>query len=209
MKKAIELGQSYTFSDYSKLNYYREDIFAYFGYSFQSEAVTLPQSQGQLDRLESLRQRIEESLPLVTLDSEAARREFLIAPVLMDLIHYTRVKVKVSYPLAVNDQLKGALDYYLQSQNHLLVIEAKDENLQRGFTQLGVELIAIDKAIAQGQQPESERLYGAVSIGNIWQFGFLARENKQITQDLNLYRVPNDLEDLMGILVAIVKGNGE
>ncbi|MBC6479564.1 MAG: hypothetical protein GDA56_19080 [Hormoscilla sp. GM7CHS1pb] len=205
MTKAIELGQSYTFSDYSKLNYYREDIFAYFGYSFQSEAVTLPQYQGQLDRLESLRQRIEESLPLVTLDSEAARREFLIAPVLMDLIHYTRVKVKVSYPLAVNDQLKGALDYYLQSQNHLLVIEAKDENLQRGFTQLGVELIAIDKAIAQDQQPESQRLYGAVSIGNIWQFGFLVREKKQITQDLNLYRVPNDLEDLMGILVAIVK----
>lgn len=208
MKKAIELGQSYTFSDYSKLNYYREDIFAYFGYSFQSEAVKLPQSQGQLDRLESLRQRIEESLPLVTLDSEAARREFLIAQVLMDLIHYTRVKVKVGYPLAVSEQLKGALDYYLQSQNHLLVIEAKDENLQREFTQLGVELIAIDRAIAQGQQPESQCLYGAVSIGNIWQFGFWDRENKQITQYLNLYRVPNDLEDLMGIWVAIVQGEG-
>lgn len=206
MPQKIELGQSYTFSDYLKLQYYIEDIFAYFGYAFQSEALTLPKSERQLDRLESLQQRIEESLPLVTLDSEAARREFLIAPVLMDLMHYTHVKVKVGYPLRVTEQLKGALDYYLQSQNYLLVIEAKDENLQRGFTQLGVELIAVDLAIEQGLQPESTALFGAVSIGNIWQFGVLHRESKKIIQDLNLYRVPADLEDLMRTLVAVLTG---
>lgn len=206
MSQKIELGQSYTFSDYLKLNYYIEDIFAYFGYAFHSEALALPKSKRQLERLESLRQRIEESLPLVTLDSEAARREFLIAPVLIDLMHYTHVKVKVGYPLTVTEQLRGALDYYLQSQNNLLVIEAKDENLQRGFTQLGVELIAIDLAMERGLQPEAGTLYGAVSIGNIWQFEVLHRESKLITQDLNLYRVPADLEDLMKILVAVLTG---
>lgn len=208
MPQKIELAQSYTFSDYLKLNYYIEDIFAYFGYAFQAEALALPKSHRQLERLESLRQRIEESLPLVTLDSEAARREFLIAPVLIDLMHYTHVKVKVSYPLTVTEQLRGALDYYLQAENYLLVIEAKDENLQRGFTQLGVELIAIDLAMEQGLQPESGTLYGAISIGNIWQFGVLHRESKIITQDLNLYRVPADLDDLMKILVAVLTGDG-
>ena len=48
-------------------------------------------------------------------------------------------------------------------------------------------------------------LYGAVSIGNIWQFVTLHRESKEITQDINLYRVPNDLETLMKILVALIK----
>ncbi|MDY6781443.1 MAG: hypothetical protein SW833_02630 [Cyanobacteriota bacterium] len=204
MPQKLNLSQSYTFSDYFKLNFYIEDILTYFGYTFQAEALTLPCSNRQLDRLDSLRQRLEESLPLVTLDSEAARREFLIAPVLMDLMHYTHVKVKVSYPLMVTEQLKGTLDYYLQSQNHLLIIEAKDENLQRGFTQLSAELIALDLAIEQGLQPESEQLYGAVSIGNIWQFGRLHRDRKQIVQDLNLYRVPADLEELMRILVTII-----
>lgn len=41
MSQKIELGQSYTFSDYLKLNYYIEDILAYFGYSFQAETLVL------------------------------------------------------------------------------------------------------------------------------------------------------------------------
>ena len=32
------------------------------------------------------------------------------------------------------------------------------------------------------------------------------RQEKQVKQDLNLYRVPNDLEELMTILVAIITG---
>lgn len=53
---------------------------------------------------------------------------------------------------------------------------------------------------------ESDRpyLYGAVSIGTIWQFSRCDRQNQIITQDLNLYRVPNDLPELMGILVGIL-----
>ncbi|MDE5101167.1 MAG: hypothetical protein O4861_23685, partial [Trichodesmium sp. St16_bin4-tuft] len=86
--------------------------------------------------------------------------------------------------------------------NNLLVIEAKDENLERGFKQLAVELIALDKRT----EPAQNLLYGAVSIGKIWQFALLKRLDKEVKQDLNLYRVPNDLEDLMKILVAILTG---
>ena len=67
---------------------------------------------------------------------------------------------------------------------------------------MAVELIALDK----GTEPEKNLLYGAVSIGKVWQFSILKREEKQVNQDLNLYRVPNDLEDLMKILVAILTG---
>ncbi|WP_254433010.1 MULTISPECIES: hypothetical protein [unclassified Dolichospermum] len=119
----------------------------------------------------------------------------------MELIHYTHAKVKVEYGLNINNQLKGVVDYYIKADNQLLVIEAKNADLERGIVQLAVELIAFDN----WSIIDHPILYGAVSIGNIWQFVILHRESKQITQDLNLYRVPNDLETLMKILVALMK----
>lgn len=76
-----------------------------------------------------------------------ARQEFLIAPVLTDVLHYTHATLNVEYPVSVNRQLKGNLDYLLQNQQILLVIEAKNEDLERGFVQLPIELIALDEWI--------------------------------------------------------------
>jgi hypothetical protein len=135
------------------------------------------------------------------LNNETARREFLIAPILLEVVHYTHARIKVEFPLVVNEQLQGTLDYYLQAQSNLLIIEAKNADLQRGFTQLAAELVAID----QWLESEQPLLYGAVSIGNVWQFGVLDRAAKHVTQDLNLYRVPADLEELLGILVAVLR----
>lgn len=197
----IDPQQSYTFADYFKLNSEPEEILEYFGYKFQAQSLTLPITQENLDRLTDLKARIAESLPYISLTSETARREFLIAPVIMELIHYTHAKVRVEYLLNINNQLKGVLDYYVKSENQLLIIEAKNADLERGVVQLAVELIAVDN-----WSPTNHAiLYGAVTIGNIWQFVILDRESKQITQDLNLYRVPNDLEILMKILVALIK----
>jgi hypothetical protein len=199
----IEPNQSYTFADYFRLNSEPEEILEYFGYKFQSESVTLPVTQENLERLGDLKSRIEESLPYISLTSETARREFLIAPVIMELIHYTHAKVRVEYALNINNQLKGVVDYYLKSENQLLVIEAKNADLERGVVQLAVELIAFDN----WSPIDNSTLYGAVSIGNIWQFVILHRESKQIIQDLNLYRVPTDLEILMKVLVGLMKNS--
>jgi hypothetical protein len=43
-----------------------------------------------------------------------------------------------------------------------------------------------------------------VTTGDIWKFGLLNRTEKHIIQDLNLYRVPADLEDLLRILIGIL-----
>jgi hypothetical protein len=82
----IHPEQSYTFSDYFKLNFAPQDILAYFGVSLQRRSLQLPHYLGHLDRLTDLKSRIEESLPRLSLTSEMARREFLIAPVLTDLL---------------------------------------------------------------------------------------------------------------------------
>ena len=173
----------------------------YFGYAFELKSLKLPQASHQLNDIDELRRRLEESLPFVTLDSDSAGREFLIAPLLLELIHLTHVKVKVSYSLKVSEQLKGSLDYYLQAGNRLLVIEVKDENLERGFKQLAVELIALDRIL---ESSDNNYLCGAISTGRVWQFAYLDRQRKKMTQDLELYRVPADLEVLMAILVAIL-----
>jgi hypothetical protein len=193
----IKPDQSYTFADYFKLNFAPQDILAYFQVSLQRRSLQFPQYTGTLDRLLDLKNRIEESLPRLSLTSEMARREFLIAPVLTDLLHYTQATLNVEYPIVVSHQLKGSLDYLLQSDGVFLAIEAKNEDLERGFVQLAIELIALDQWIESDQT----LIHGAISTGNIWQFGQFDRHSRQMTQDLNLYRVPADLEDLIRILV--------
>lgn len=82
----------------------------------------------------------------------------------------------------------------------MLVIEAKQADISRGFTQLSVELIALD----QWNNSDTPVLYGAVTIGEDWRFGEYKRQEKQITEDLKLYRVPEELTELMRILVGIL-----
>ena len=196
----IDPNQSYTFADYFKLNYEPDEIIEYFGNNLQSQSLTLPTTQQNLERLTDLKNRIEESLPYISLTSETARREFLIAPVIMELIHYTHAKVRVEYGLNINHQLKGVVDYYIKADNQLLVIEAKNADLERGIVQLAVELIALS------QIQEKSILYGAVTIGNIWQFGKLDSSEKQINQDINLFKIPGDLDSLFAVIMGILEG---
>lgn len=196
----IQPDQSYSFADYFKLNFASQDILAYFGVILQRQSLQFPRYESTLDRLIDLKARIEESLPRLSLTSEIARREFLIAPVLTDVLHYTQATLNIEYPVAVSNQLKGSLDYLLQNDQTFLVVEAKNEDLERGFVQLAIEMIAIDQWI-ESDQPV---IYGAISTGNIWQFGKFNRQTRIVTQDLNLFRVPADLDDLLRILVKIL-----
>jgi hypothetical protein len=198
---SIQPDKDYTFSDYFKLDFEPEDVLSYFGYEMRSESLTLPKSSIPLPRLFDLRDRLQRTLPHISLNNETARREFLIAPVLMELVDLVDAKLKVSYTISVDRQLKGSLDYFLETKRSLLVIEAKDENLQRGFVQLATELIALDRWL----DTDNPILYGAVSIGSVWQFSCLHRLEKLIVQDLNLFRAIGDLEELIRILIGILE----
>jgi len=110
--------------------------------------------------------------------------------------------MQIEYPVRVSALLKGKLDYFLQRNNNLLIVEAKHEDLTRGFNQLAVELIALDQWLDDDPKP----LYGSVTVGNAWQFGILDRLTKQITQDIRLYSIPTELETLLQILIAILEG---
>jgi small-conductance mechanosensitive channel len=196
----LQQGQSYTFRQYFELPFEPDDVLAELGYSLDRAELNLVQHSGELDRLEESQRRIRENLQYVSLTSEQARRELLVAPIITDLCYYTHSQLRIEYPLVVSDWLKGNLDYFVRANNTLLVVEAKNDDLARGFTQLGAELVALDR----WTDSEQSILYGAVTTGDIWKLGQLYRSEKRIVQDINLYRVPGDFEDLMRILVAIL-----
>lgn len=196
--KILQEGQSYTFRSYFEMPYEADEILAELGYSLIRSRLVLPKSDRSLARLPELKQRLEETVLLISLSSEAARREALVFPVLLEVARFCQCQIRIEYPLSVNNWLKGNLDYFLRREHSLLVVEAKNDDLSRGFTQLAVEMIAL------AQAEEQEVIYGAVTIGNAWNFGHLDTKQFKISQDITLYRVPDDLEQLTQILVGIV-----
>ncbi|WP_228375298.1 MULTISPECIES: hypothetical protein [unclassified Synechococcus] len=177
--------------------YEPEEILAQFSYRLEIGEWTWPVAPA-LPQTPALKNRIRQLLPLVSLTSETARRELLVAPVLTEVALHCRVPLRLEYPLMVNNWLKGSLDYLLRGKNILLVVEAKKDDLTRAFVQMAVEMIALAQVEPQAQ------IYGAVTIGSIWQFGQILGDPRTIRQDLTLYRVPEDLESVAGILTAMV-----
>jgi len=123
--KILEAGKSYSFCQYFELPYEPDEILAEFGYGLTVGKLSLPMSNQPFERLPSLRQQIEEVLPLVSLTSETARREVLVSPILLEIVRQCRCQLKIEYPLVVNDWLKRNLDYLLQATSSVAVVEAK------------------------------------------------------------------------------------
>lgn len=201
----LKAEQSYTFHSYFKFKFPISQILKELNFEFQVQDLPLPQLEGPLSAtlqttVLSLKERLERRRLRVRLTSELARRETLIAPVVMEVADLTESIVNIEYPIEVSPFLNGDLDYYLEAAHGMLVVEAKQADLTRGFTQLAVELIALDQWV----ELSDPLLYGAVTTGEIWLFGCLDRAARQVTQDVKLYRVPADLEPLMRILLGIL-----
>ncbi|MEO0352216.1 MAG: hypothetical protein AAF282_19430 [Cyanobacteria bacterium P01_A01_bin.15] len=199
MAQVLKSDQSYTFSRIFDLKIPADELAIELGYTLTRQRLNLPRFQGELDRIQELRARIEEILPYVDLASETSRREVLISRVVSELVHYTKAQLRIEYPIKVSTQLQGYLDYLLRTQTELLVIEAKRQDLDYGFTQLIAEMVALDQ---WNKTPEQPMLLGAITTGTVWQFAWLHRDTKHFEQGLGSYRVPEDLDDLMRILVA-------
>jgi len=204
--KLLNPDETYTFSKYFELKIDAEDLAKEFDYTFERKWLNLPKFTGELERMEQTKSRIEEILPYVILSNETARREWLVSPIIHDLIHYTKVKVRIEYSIKVSKFLQGNLDYFLEAPHQLLIVEAKKADLDFGMTQLLSQLIALD----QWQDDSAQTHFiGAVTTGKAWEFARLNRQSKHIKhieQGLEDYYVPNDLDSLTRILVQALIG---
>jgi hypothetical protein len=200
-RRILKADQSYTFHSYFTFKFAIVDILRELDTAYHLAPLTLPHSPvGTIQNLSELSYRLERTRQQVSLESEMARREVLISPILLEVATSINARVNIEYSIDVSQYLKGELDYYLESNDQLLVIEAKKSDLTRGFVQLAAELIALD----QWTDATNPLLYGAVTTGESWVFGCFDRTHRTVTQDLKIYRVPEDLEQLVLILAGIL-----
>jgi hypothetical protein len=193
----LDPKKSYTFSKYAEMPFATEDILAEFGVGFQSIALQLP-SRSPISS-SALKAELEENMALVDPTSEIARRESMIFPVLKTVCKFSQTQFKIEYPVRVSNWLRGSFDYFLPFAQNLIVIEAKNADIARGFTQLAVELIALDQWI----ESDTNLFYGCVTTGDTWKFGTFNRADRIIQKDINSYLVPADTDRVLSILFGI------
>jgi len=197
-------GKKYTFSDYFELDNPTEEIIKSLGYSFFTQPLDLPRKKNispeLVNRLSTAYYSI---LPKISVNSEIAKREVMIAPVLHAVIQYMNARLNIEYSVSINDKLSGTIDYLFRSSQELIVIEAKKGDLDRGFNQLAAEMIAMD--IYEEEQTDLARVYGAITIGEVWRFAVLEREEKHLIKDIHTFRFPEDLHDLLSILSGMLE----
>lgn len=116
-----------------------------------------------------------------------------------DILGYFGYRVRSQIlPLPQSDRPLSRLSDLAQRLSESLThIGLTSEAARREF------LIVLDR----WSPTDNAEFYGAVTMGNIWQFGKLQREEQKIIQGLNLYRVPEDLELLMRNLIGILEAN--
>lgn len=202
-RRILKLDQSYSFHSYFNLRFSIADILQELDATYTKTLLQLPRHDA-FPLFNELATRIDRGRRRVLLTSEMARREVLISPILLEVADWVDATIEIEYGIEVNQYLKGSLDYYLRSSSQLLVVEAKQSDLTHGFVQLAVEMIALD----QWTQVPTPILYGAVTTGESWVFGAFDRTSRTITEDLKIYRVPEDLEQLVSILAGILSVEG-
>ncbi|MCI5223352.1 MAG: hypothetical protein D3924_11930 [Candidatus Electrothrix sp. AR4] len=204
MKTIFKEGKKYTFSDYFELGNPTEEIINALGYSFSTQPLDLPRKNDiNTDLVEQLSTTYYAILPKISVNSETAKREVMIAPVLHAVIQHINARLNIEYPISVNDKLSGTVDYLFRSSQELIVIEAKKGDLDRGFNQLAAEMIALD--LYEEEQANPAKVYGAITIGEVWRFAVLERKEKQLIKDIHTFRFPEDLTDIFSILIGILE----
>jgi hypothetical protein len=144
--------------------------------------------------------------------TEKSRSEFIIAPILLEVRGIVGHEVSVFSGVELNvdseQGLVGVCDFLFSRSTQqmfletpiLTVVEAKNEYFKQGIAQAAAEMVAAQILNQRENKPQA-RMFGAVTIGNEWQF--LQLENSVLTVDNRFYDL-NDLPEILGILVAML-----
>ena len=148
----------------------------------------------------------------IAINTEKARSDLIIAPVLIELrkVFHKKISVFSGIELTVDKEkdLTGFCDFIIsQSPEQLFlkspvitVVEAKNENIMSGLGQCAAEMIAARLFNEQENTPLNT-LYGVITSGNVWKF--LKLENNTLSIDLDDYGI-KDIGQIIGILCAMI-----
>ena len=203
----IDPNRAYSYSEYFELRIDPIDLCEYSGYSFSLEELSLGETSEVNPNIALLKRRITNISTRLILRGEQAKREMLVAPVIEVVVEAANALIRIEYSVNVSQQLKGTVDYLLSVNNllQLLVVEAKRDDIDYGFTQLMAEMIALDRWERSPSVEQQPVLIGAVTTGSVWQFAQLDRRTKQVVQGVNAFRSPEDLESVVRVLVHALR----
>ncbi len=156
------------------------------------------------------------NLPLaLASNSEKARSEMIIAPILVDLRRQLQERVNlfsgIEFDVDKDKGLNGLCDFIIsESPEQLFVsapvitlVEAKKENIMAGLGQCVAEMLAA-QIFNEREGNNIPVVYGAVTSGTNWKF--LKLDGKIIEIDLSEYYL-KDVNKILGILASGIGGS--
>ena len=156
-----------------------------------------------------LQRTLEENVSIaVAINTEKARSEMIIVPILLEVRRQAAPRASLcsgsEFNVDPNRGLVGFCDYILSHSKEQLtinapvvtIVEAKNENIKARLGQCIAEMLAA-QIFNQRENNAIDRIYGAVTTGEIWKF--LMLEGSVIAIDLSDYYI-KDVDKILGIL---------
>lgn len=178
------------------------------------EVDTLISPRESLQPSELLKEILRENIPLALgIDTEKARSEFIVAPILVELRKLCNRQISLfsGTDLTVDKEkgLNGTCDFIISHSPEQLflnapiftMVEAKNDNIKSGIPQCIAEMIASQIFNQQRNNP-IPCIYGAITTGSIWKF--LKLEEREVSIE-KLEHFIDNIEAILSILMEIVR----
>ena len=159
-----------------------------------------------------LQETLNYNIPLaLAINSEKARSELIIAPLLVELKKLTGYGLfsGVEFNVEPNQGLNGYVDFLISRDPEQLfikspvvtIIEAKKEDINSGLGQCVATLIAA-QIFNERKQKTILELLGTVTTGSAWKF--LKLSGRSLSIDLEEYTI-KDAPKILGILLTVLE----
>lgn len=168
-----------------------------------------------LEPSEFLRGWLDEFGPVALgVNTEAARREFVIAPILAEAKRRAAGPVNIFPGIALDaDRARGltgycdylivrSAEYYYLQQPLIAVVEAKREDVVGGLGQCAAAMVGM-RVFNERDGTVLSPLYGCVSSGSVWRF--LRLDGPVLAIDRREYHL-SETATILGVLVEVMGG---
>ena len=156
---------------------------------------------------------LTENIPLaLEIDTEKARSELIIAPILVELRKHFNRQISffsgVDFTVEKTKGLTGRCDFIISNSPRQLevtapvatLVEAKNNNIKSGIAQCIAEMVAA-QIFNERQNNQIPCIYGIITTGSNWKF--LRLVEKRIDIEAGEHFIGN-LDGLFGILLKMI-----
>lgn len=162
-----------------------------------------------------LAETLKENIPLaLSISTEKARSEMIIAPVLIELRRLLKHQISLFSGIEFNVDkeldLHGVCDYLISLSGEQLtvsapviaLVEAKNENIKAGIAQCVAEMLAA-RLFNEQQNNRIDTIFGVVTTGSNWKFIRLHKTTVYI--DETEYYI-KEADKIIAILLKMISG---